>query len=200
MDIVNARSVTTAIAIQNAIYLLLRHPDALARLREEIDSVAEEDEIVLPYDKLKDLPYLKACLDESLRIFPPTTFGLPRKTPAEGCMIADDFIAGGTHVSISAYVAHRDAKIFPQSEVFRPERWLGEEGKQLQPYFLAFSAGTRGCIGRNISYPEQTVLVASLVHRYHMALPLQKWKLSRVEHFQLVPEKMPLKIWRRSPL
>lgn len=44
---------------------------------------------------------------------PSITFGLPRKTPAEGCNIMDEFIAGNTQVSISAYVAHRDENVFP---------------------------------------------------------------------------------------
>ncbi|KAH8663900.1 cytochrome P450 [Ilyonectria robusta] len=194
----NAGSVTTAIAITNVIYLLLRHPDALEKLRNEIDSVVDEDEVVIPFDKLRDLPYLRACLDESLRLFPPTTFGLPRKTPPEGCTILGEFVPGNTSVSISSYVAHRDERVFPDAEAFIPERWLGEEGKKLQPYFITFSAGARGCIGRNISYLEQTVLVASLVRRYEMALPSPDWRLERVEHFNLVPEGMPMKIWRRT--
>ena len=197
MEIVNAGSVTTAIAIQNAIYLILRHPSVLEKLREEIDSVAESDEAVISYDKVKDLPYLRACLDESLRLFPPTSFGLPRKTPPGGCMIADDFIPANVQVSISSYVAHRDEKTFADACQFRPERWLGSDGKQLQPFFITFSAGARGCIGRNISYLEQTMLVASLLHRYEMALPWPDWELRRVEHFNLVPEKMPIKVWRR---
>lgn len=48
--------------------------------------------------------------------------------------------------------------------------WLGDAGKELRPYFVAFSAGARGCIGRNISYLEQTVLLASLIHRFEFAL------------------------------
>lgn len=113
-------------------------------------------------------------------------------------MIAEDFVSGNVQVSISSYVAHRDAKVFVDGDQFRPERWLGQEGKQLQPYFITFSAGARGCIGRNISYLEQTMLVASLLHRYEMALPSPEWELKRVEHFNLVPEKMPIKIWRRT--
>lgn len=179
-------------------YLILQHPAVLKRVREEIDSVAGSDEVVIAYDKVKDLPYLRACLDESMRLFPPTSFGLPRKTPPDGCMIADSFISGNVQVSISSFVAHRDEKVFVDGEDFRPERWLGDGGKQLQPFFITFSAGARGCIGRNISYLEQTMLLASLLHRYEMALPSPDWELKRVEHFNLVPEKMPLKVWRRN--
>lgn len=194
---VNAGSASTAIAINNAVFMLLKHPEVLSKLREEIDAAAEDDEEAIAYDKVKNLPYLRACVDESMRIMPPTSFGLPRKTPKEGCRILDDWVSGGTTVSMSSYVVHRDERVFEEPERYRPERWLGNRGKELQPYFVAFSAGARGCIGRNISYLEQLVLVASVVHRYDLELPSPEWEPHRYEHFNLVPGPMPLKVSRR---
>ena len=150
----NAGSDTTAIAMCNAMFLLLANPECLSKLRAELDAVIEPSEIVIPYDKVRHLPYLRACLDEALRLFPPTTFGLPRRTPKEGAPILGDFIPGETSVSISAYVAHRDPKVFPDPEKYMPERWLGGDAKDLQAAFITFSTGARGCIGRNISYRE----------------------------------------------
>jgi cytochrome P450 len=194
----NAGSDTTAIAMNNAMYFLLKNPEVVRKLREEIDAVLSPSEVVAPYEAVKHLPYLRACLDESMRLSPPTTFGLPRQTPPEGCPILGDFVAGGTSVSMSSYVVHRDANAFPDPETFKPERWLGEQGKELQPYFIAFSAGARGCIGRNISYLEQTVLLASVVHRYDFALPSPDWEPERWENFNLSPGPMPVKVWRRD--
>jgi cytochrome P450 len=170
----------------------------LEKLREELDGALDEDEVVAPYDKVKHLPYLRACLDESMRLFPPTTFGLPRRTPPEGAPVVGDYIPGNTTVSISSYVAHRDPSVFPDPETYNPDRWYGEAGKELQPYFIAFSAGARGCIGRNISYLEQMVLLASLLHRYEFALPDPQWEPKRRENFNLSPGPMPLKVWRRK--
>lgn len=109
----------------------------------------------------------------------------------------NDFIAGDTSVSMSAYVVHHDPTIFAEPDVYRPERWLGEDGKKLQPFFIPFSTGARGCIGRNISYLEQTVLIASLVHRYDFALPFPEWEPTKRENTTLSPGPMPLKIWKR---
>jgi len=67
-------------------------------------------------------PYLRACLNESMRLFPLTAHGLPRVTPEEGWLINGDFIPGGTTIAISAYIAHRGEKIFPEPEKFKPER------------------------------------------------------------------------------
>lgn len=135
-NIMNAGSATTAIALANVMYQLLKNSRTLLRLREEIDAVLDPDEVVAPYDKVKHLPHLRACLDESLRLFPPTPQGLPRKTPPEGLLVMDQFVPGNTTVSISALVAHRDESVFHDAESFIPERWLGEDGKPLQPYFL----------------------------------------------------------------
>lgn len=194
----NAGSATTAIAMANVMFQLLKNPNHLATLREEIDSVMEEDEVVVSYDKVRHLPYLRACLDESMRLFPPTAHGLPRSTPADGLLVNGEFIPEGTTVSISAYVAHRDEKIFPEPEKYKPERWLGEEGKALQPYFVAFSAGARGCIGRNISYLEQTVLLASVLRRYEFQLPHPGWEPERRETMNLHLASLPLKVRRRE--
>ncbi|KAH6718219.1 cytochrome P450 [Leptodontidium sp. MPI-SDFR-AT-0119] len=195
----NAGSDTTAIAMNNAMYLLLANPTCLAKLREELDAVIDPSEITIPYDKVRHLPYLRACLDEALRLYPPSTFGLPRRTPPEGAPILGDFIPGETSVSISAYVAHRDPKVFPEPDEYRPERWLGDDAKDLQAAFISFSTGARGCIGRNISYLEQTVLLASVVHRFEFALPCEGWVPDRYESFNLAPGPMPLKVWRRFP-
>lgn len=195
----NAGSDTTAIALTNVLYYLLKNTSTLAKLREEVASALSDEDGTVPYAKVKNLPYLKACSDESLRISPPVSFGLLRKTPLEGMSIAGEFIAGNTVVSVPAYVAHRDPGIFPDPENYMPERWLEDEkAKDMRNYFIPFSTGGRGCIGRNISYLEQQVLVATLVHRYNFALLSEDWELEWEEAFNLWPRQMPLKIWRRE--
>ncbi|RDW78670.1 cytochrome P450 [Aspergillus mulundensis] len=193
----NAGSDTTAIALRNVLFFLLKNPQCMQKLREEINEVLGKDDIVAPYSKVKHLPYLKACLDESLRMLPPVIFGLPRRTPPEGTTILGDYVAGDTSVSMSAYVVHHDESIFKDNNSYVPERWLSEQGKSLQSFFIPFSTGARGCIGRNISYLEQTVLLASLVHRYDFALPSPDWDPPIPETTNLSPGQMPLKIWRR---
>lgn len=98
----NAGSVTIAIAITNVMYQLLKKPRCLKKLCKEIDAALDPEEVIAPYNKVKHLPYLRACLDESLRLFPPTSHGLPRETPPEGLYILDDYVLGGVSVSVSA--------------------------------------------------------------------------------------------------
>jgi cytochrome P450 len=48
---------------------------------------------------------------------------------------------------MTAVLMHHNESIFPNSWTFLPERWLGEEGKTKEKYMIAFSRGTRMCMG-----------------------------------------------------
>ncbi|PSK42071.1 Isotrichodermin C-15 hydroxylase [Elsinoe australis] len=194
----NAGSTTTAIAITNVMYYLLKHPQYMSRLRAEVDSVLDEPEVVAPYAKVRHLPFLRACIDEALRITPPTPQGLTRETPPEGARIDGEYIAGNVTVQMPAYVAHRNEEMFPDPETYNPDRWLGEKGKELGPYFIAFSAGARGCIGRNISYLEQTVVLASMVHRYDVELVDPEYVPKRWETQNYHLGDLPIRVRRRA--
>ncbi|KAL1855996.1 hypothetical protein Plec18170_003863 [Paecilomyces lecythidis] len=138
----NAGSDTTAISLTHVVYYLLKNPEKLQRLREELDKHIDKDIIIPTYASVRGIAYLRACIDESLRLSPSVAFGLQRKTPPEGASVMGQWIPGGTSVSVPAYVAHRDPKIFPEPESFVPERWLKEEAKEIQKYFIAFSAAS----------------------------------------------------------
>lgn len=72
-------------------YLLLKNPETLKKLREEVrQSFKSEDEIT--FNSTNNLPYLKACIDEALRLYPPTAGGLPRRVPEGGATIAGSYV------------------------------------------------------------------------------------------------------------
>jgi len=121
-------------------------------------------------------------------------------TPPEGSTILGEYIAGNTTVAMSAYVVHRDPKVFPDPETYNPDRWLGEAGKELGPFFISFTAGARGCIGRNISYLEQMVLLASILHRYDIELADPSFVPERLESNNLHPNELPVRLRRRERL
>ncbi|KAJ0414215.1 hypothetical protein BJY00DRAFT_35286 [Aspergillus carlsbadensis] len=97
----------------------------MQKLHGELEEVLDDSagDVVAPCGRTKYLPYVRTCLDESLH---PAIFGRPRRTPAEGATVLDDFIPGHTSVSISAYVVHYNECITKNQDVYRLERWLGE--------------------------------------------------------------------------
>lgn len=162
-------------------------------------SEAIAGEQIAPYSKVKSLPYLKACIEESLRLSPPLARGLERVTPPSGAQIAGEFTPGNVGVSIPAYVAHRDPDVFPDPEAFLPERWFNNKNiDKMRDAFIPFSAGGRACIGRNITMIEQQILIATLVNRYDFSLPWPDWTLQNEEAFNLWPVELPVIISKRD--
>ena len=196
--ILNAGSDSTGIAMTNTIHSLIENPKSLVELRNELDEALDEYELVAPYEKLKHLRYLRAVLDESMRMNAPSQFSLPRKTPPGGASIAGNWIEGDVGVSTATHAIHMDPKIWGDPTVFRPERWLGEEGKNLQQFFMVFTTGPRGCIGRNVTYLEQYVMLASFVHRYEFCLAEPGFVPTRYETVATIVDRLPLHIWRRE--
>lgn len=182
----------------HTVYCLAKHPDKLAALIAEIDENVDAAQDISRYDQLRRLPYLRACIDESMRLRPALSAGMQRENPVQGATIAGNHIPGNVFVSVPAFVSHRNPAIYPDPESFIPERWLGECGKELQRYNMAFSAGGRVCIGKNIAYIELSMALAALVRRYTFALPSEDWKVQWEEHFNMWPTALPLVLRRRA--
>lgn len=172
---INAGSETTGIALSNLLYLLIRHPQCLRRLQEEVDEALRGIEGPAPFEKVRYLPYLKAYIDESLRLHPLSSTSTQRMTPPSGQQILDHWIPGNTVVFVPTYTVHRNPAVFSNPNAFDPSRWLGDNVKELQAAHIPFSTGPRACIGRNITFMEQQLMIASLVHRYDFELISPDW-------------------------
>lgn len=180
-----AGSETTAISLSAVFYYLLKNPGCLKKLYEELDGKAREgafgdnEKGVVTWSESQALPYMDACIKEAFRLHPAPGLPLERIVPPQGAEIAGHFIKGGTIVGCSAWVIHRDTAIFGDDvEVFRPERWLVDDGKgreaeekrikEMSGVMLQFGMGARTCIGKNISLLEIYKVVPSLLRRFEV--------------------------------
>ncbi|KAJ4995132.1 Averantin hydroxylase [Colletotrichum sp. SAR 10_66] len=161
-----AGSETTASLLSGLTMWLMRTPHAYKRLTEEIRSsfASAED---MKFLDLQELPYMNACIDEALRIFPPVPTGLTRTVPEHGDTVANQFLPGGTTVSVYSWAATHSPYNFSRPNDFIPERWMesafaSENKESSQP----FSLGPRGCIGRHLSYLELRLILANLLWHY----------------------------------
>jgi cytochrome P450 len=85
---------TTATELSGLTYFLLKNPAKLERLQNEIRTAFSSLKD-MHMTELAQLPYLNACLEEGLRIYPPVSGGLPRTTPGDGAKIAGRWVPGG---------------------------------------------------------------------------------------------------------
>lgn len=155
---------TTQISLTNIMFELASHPTEQNRLYAElVESFGDASKPVRSYGELSQIPYLRACIDETFRLLPPVRFGLPRRTVGGGAMITGHHIPGDVTVSSSVYTLHRDPSLFHSPLAWEPERWLQDaeiseaEQKNLKDFVLPFTLGGRACIGRNLAYMEVSV-------------------------------------------
>ncbi|KAL3487081.1 cytochrome P450 [Aspergillus germanicus] len=166
-----AGSDTTAIAMQSVFMNLLRNPDAYTRLAAEV----REHLTTLPvsYSRANSLPYLAAVIKEAIRIHPSVGMMLARSVPVGGATLCGYAVPEGTEVGINPWILHRDASVFPEPEVFRPERWMTKDEAHLRVMnrcFLAFGHGAHTCSGRWISMMETMKLVPTVLLHFDLEL------------------------------
>uniref|UniRef100_A0A0B7KD80 Isotrichodermin C-15 hydroxylase n=1 Tax=Bionectria ochroleuca TaxID=29856 RepID=A0A0B7KD80_BIOOC len=119
---------------------------------------------------LASLPYLQACLEESLRLIPGGLHtGLPRLSP--GATVDGHYVPKGTHVQSSIFAYSRSPRYFHEAKKFRPQRWLPPTHKLYDPAFKndvlrgasPFSLGPRACSGRETGWVQGRFVVAKLL-------------------------------------
>lgn len=194
----NAGTETTTAAMTNTVFLLYTHPQVLAKLRTEIDAAMPENTIPC-YDSASKLPYLRACIEEALRVRPASSFGLPRIVPEGGRHIAGQFVPGGVTVSVPTYSLLRDESVFDRAIEYVPDRWMTEDPEKKRAMMnnhLPFSTGPRACIGRNIAYFEQIVVIATLVKFYDCIVP-EGFQLETQERFNSNPGPLVVELAHR---
>jgi cytochrome P450 len=180
--LISAGSDTTAITLSATLFYLLHYPSTLKRLNTEIRSTfASPDQI--SGKSITQVPYLRACLDEALRLSPPVPSHLPREVLPGGLTIDGEDIPAGTIVGTSTYAIHRNPEYYPDPCKYRPERWIVDEHAPsggissseavatARAAFCPFSLGRRGCIGKNVAYLELGIALAKLIYMYDMRLP-----------------------------
>ncbi|KAF8930172.1 hypothetical protein BGZ58_008423 [Dissophora ornata] len=167
-----AGSETSSTAMTNTLMYLVANPRTLKRLREELDQATASNPsgAVPTYDQVRNLPYLTACINESMRLRPVAATGLPREV-TEDTIMAGHRIPKGTIVLAQIPQLHWNEEYFPRPNSYIPERWLPDESRfpPVQDYtFYPFSAGTRNCVGKNFAMMEMRLILATLVTMYDM--------------------------------
>ncbi|KAK1595399.1 cytochrome P450 [Colletotrichum navitas] len=162
-----AGSETTASFLAATSYLLLKNPDTLAHLKDEVRSTFPSlDDISA--DALAALPYLNGVIEESLRMAPPAAFGLPRFSP--GAVVDGHYVPEGVTVSAEPFPIARDPRYWKEPDCFKPERWVGDGFGDVKEASRPFSLGPRACLGINLAYMEMRLVLAKMCWKYDWEL------------------------------
>ncbi|PLB46480.1 cytochrome P450 alkane hydroxylase [Aspergillus steynii IBT 23096] len=178
VNILAAGRDTTACLLSWTFFLLVRHPHAMQKLREEVAELKDKGDDINRAD-LRKMNYLQNVMKETLRLYPslpvntrtaknttilPTGGGPDRKSPV--------LIPKGSAVAYSVYTLHRRPDLYGMdAEIFRPERWdedmpLNQDPITQQWGYLPFSGGPRTCLGLDFALVEAAYTIVRIMQKY----------------------------------
>ncbi|KAK9422125.1 putative Cytochrome P450 [Seiridium unicorne] len=174
--VVNAGTETTSWALAVITFHLISQPQTLSKLKKELEETVKDPTKLPPWTVLEKLPYLGAVIQEGLRLSYGVSARTSREPTQEHLIYRGEFnkkpvqyvLPKGYAIGMSAAITHHDESVFPDSHSFIAERWLDENSqrrKDLERGLLAFSKGSRACLGKNLALCELHLSLTALVLR-----------------------------------
>ncbi|KKY16998.1 putative cytochrome p450 [Phaeomoniella chlamydospora] len=167
-----AGSDTTATILRTGFIYIVSNPRIYNRLQSECDSTDVPLNEIISSARALELPYLTACIKETLRYHPAASGLNPRTVPPRGDVYNDQFLPPGTVIGVSSWALHRlnTSAYGPDAHVFRPERWLEASPTQLaameKAHELVFGYGQYRCLGERIARIELHKTFFELIRRF----------------------------------
>nr|WCC58060.1 cytochrome P450 [Pharsalia antennata] len=187
---------TTSAGMTFMFYELAKNPKCQEKLREEINNILGKNNGQLSFEILKDMPYLEACINESLRLHPPLaqltrtcskSYTLSTISPELKNISVK--LEPGLSVIVPLLGLHMDPKYFPSPEQFIPERFLDKSDAHKYVY-MPFGTGLRACLGSRLALLQSKVGIATIIKDFEVSLDekLQKPLKYDTMYFLLNPK------------
>ncbi|XP_015867271.3 cytochrome P450 71AU50 [Ziziphus jujuba] len=171
LDMLSASIDTASTTIDWAISELIKNPNIMKKVQEELENTVGMKRTVEETD-LESLDYLNMVVKETLRLHPAGPLLIPHAS-TEDCTINGFHIPKKAHIIINAWAIGRDPDAWTDAEKFSPERFVGSNidvrGRDLQ--LIPFGSGRRGCPGIQLGLTVVRLVLAQLVHCFDWELP-----------------------------
>ena len=151
---------TTANALSFATQLLAHHPDTMVKARKELGNLDVENLM----SGLMEMPYVKQCVEETLRLYPPAY--VTDRVALEADQCEDIAIEKGSIWLVSFYEMHRRKDLWDAPDQFDPDRFAPDKVKSYRDFYFPFGAGPRMCVGNNFAMFEMVLVVARMLERF----------------------------------
>ena len=140
---------TTATSMNGIAYYLLKHPDALEKVKHEVRSTFKSAEDIT-ITSVSRLPYMLACINEAMRLYPSVPGSMVRAMRKGGGNIAGHYVPEGTLIECQQWSMNHSSTHWVDPWKFRPERYLNssEKSRDHRDAFEPFNVGPRDCAGR----------------------------------------------------
>lgn len=171
LAIIGAGTTTSSRVLSVATYHLIVNSRILRKLKAELKSAIPDPNASMPIEMLESLPYLMAIVQEALRLGDGVASRLQRVSPEKPMLFIDRSGNGKEYlippqvpVGMTSVLIHHDETIFLDARSFIPERWI--ENPRLRRFLVAFSKGSRQCLGINLAYAEISLCLAAIFRRF----------------------------------
>ncbi len=166
MTLLLAGHETTANALTWTWYLLSRHPRVERALHDELDEVLGDADATAA-DAAR-LPYTRAVVAESMRLYPPAWALGHRNVAAQP--LGQWELPPNSLVIMPTFLVHRDPRWWASPDEFRPERFLEPDDERPRFAYFPFGGGRRQCIGEHFAWMEEVLVMATLARRWRVAV------------------------------
>ncbi|XP_074334827.1 cytochrome P450 71A1-like [Apium graveolens] len=170
MNVIVAATDTSVAAIVWAMTLLIKNPESMKKVQQEVRDLAQKKGFV-DEDNIQKLIYLKAVVKEAMRLHPPAPL-LHRETTAK-CVISGYNIGAKTCVFVNSYAIGRDPECWENPDEFLPERFINStidfRGHDFE--LIPFGAGRRMCPGISMGAITTEQVLANLLYSFNWELP-----------------------------
>jgi cytochrome P450 len=186
---------TTANTLAWMIYLLSRHPEAVGRARDEV--MAKD---LGKYEGVSALPYLDACINETMRLKPVAPILMLE--PTRDTKLGELEVPAGILIMCLMRAGATDERRFPHAQAFDPNRWLsGVSATSSKRAAMPFGAGPRLCPGRYLAILEMKMVMAMLLSQFEIQSVTTPDGGEAKEHlaFTMSPIGLQLKLTPRVP-
>lgn len=181
---------TSAVTLEWAMSLLLNNPEALQKLKAEIDHHVGHGNLLNDLDLVK-LPYLRCVINETLRLYPVAPLVLPHLS-SENCTVGGFEIPKDTMLLVNVLAMHRDPKNWEDPNEFKPERFEGDLGEQHGYKFIPFGVGRRACPGAAMGIRMVSLALGLLIQCF-------EWEKDGLEKVDM-SQSFGLSLSRAKPL
>ncbi|XP_027173069.1 cytochrome P450 71A1-like [Coffea eugenioides] len=171
MNVFIAGTDTSAVTVIWAMTAMIKIPTVMKKLQAEIREIMGKKQM-LDEDDVQKLPYLKAVVKETFRLYPAVPLLVPRETMGK-CTIDGYEIQPKTLVYVNAWGIARDPEYWENPDEFLPERFLNStiDLKGQDFHLTPFGAGRRGCLGYSMGLATVELVLANILHSFDWELP-----------------------------
>jgi cytochrome P450 len=199
---------TTSGALSFALYYLTHHPHALARAQADVDALwGQVDDPEPAFTDIPKLRYVRAALDEALRLWP-TAPAYLRAARTDTVLDGRYRMNQGDWALVLLPLLHRDLHVWADPDRFDPDRFAPGQAKTRPPHaYKPFGTGQRACIGRQFALHEAVLALGLVLHRYYLnyLTPRDDYRLQIAESltlkpfgFELLPRRRHRPVTRKS--